>query len=162
MMKKSSIDYDALENKLSEKKSFKLSEVKDKLKKVAFDVVRFDSSANIDGLWQIQRGVDGDYIVAMYDDENSKMSHISEIKTASDWNVIADRGGENFSIFYKGTAIVRLAGAKLGLSSGDAELVVSYLPNKLASNSRLVQGLLQEISAQERQELLSKYPELNK
>lgn len=161
-MKKSSIDYSALENKLTEKKAYKLSEVQNQLKKVAFDVVRFDSSANIDGLWQIQRGADGDYIVAMYDDESNGLETTSEVKTASDWNVVADRSGSSLSIFYKGTPITRLATAALGLPADEAELVTSYLPSKLATNGKLVKGLLEEISVQERQELLSKYPELNK
>ena len=161
-MKKSSIDYSALENKLTEKKAYKLSEVENQLKKVAFDVVRFDSSANIDGLWQIQRGADGDYIVAMYDDENNGLETTSGLKTASDWNVVADRSGSSLSIFYKGTPITRLATAVLGLPAEEAELITSYLPSKLATNGNLVKGLLKEISVQERQELLSKYPELNK
>ena len=69
-MKKFAIDVDSLENKLQKKTAYRLEDVKDKVRKVAFDVVRFvDNDATIDGLWQIQKHDDGEYIVAMYEDK---------------------------------------------------------------------------------------------
>ena len=159
MIKKSSVNYNELEDKLTAKKSYKLSDVQHKIKKVAFDVVKFDSASNIDGLWQIEKGVDGDYIVAMYDEETAPA-----IKTASkietNWSVLSDKTGANLSLFYKGTPVTRLVTATLGIPTNDSELVQSYLPSKLATNSKLVEGLLQEISVSERKELFSKHPEL--
>lgn len=158
-MNKFSVDYQKLEGKLEYKKAYKLSEVQDKIKKVAFDVVRFIDSDNIDGLWQIQHGADGDYIVAMYND-GAEESAVT--KSSSDWGVVADKSGDNINVFYKGTPIARLALSSLGIPKEDSSLVTSYLPVRLANNPRLVSGLLQELSVEERKELLTKYPELNK
>lgn len=154
-MNKFSVDYQKLEGKLEYKKAYKLSEVQDKVRKVAFDVVRFIDSDNIEGLWQIQHGADGDYIVAMYGDGPEE-----NVKSSSNWGVVSDKSSGNFSIFYKGTPIARLALSSLGIPKEDSSLIVSYLPDRLAENPRLVSGLLQELTVEERQELLTKYPEL--
>jgi len=159
MRKNSSVNYNDLEDKLAAKKSYKLSDVQHKIKKVAFDVVKFDSASNIEGLWQVEKGVDGDYIVAMYDEEAAPAIKTAS-KTETDWSVLADKSGANLSLFYKGTPVTRLATAALGIPASDSELVQSYLPSKLATNNKLVEGLLQEISVSERKELLSKHPEL--
>jgi hypothetical protein len=166
-MNKFAMDYTSLQNNLEKKKAYKLEEVKDKIKKVAFDVVRFIDSDNIDGLWQIQHTNEGDYIVAMYGQDGDVpvvKSSSSVVKSSSviEWNVIADRSGENLNFFYKGTPITRLATASLGVSPSEASFVTSYLPTKLANNPKLVMGLLQEVPSKERQELLTKHPELNK
>jgi hypothetical protein len=39
-------------------------------------------------------------------------------------------------------------------------LVCSYLPEKLATNKKLVIGLLKELPGEENKELVRKYPEL--
>lgn len=160
-MNKFAVDYASLQGKLETKKVYKLEDVKDKIKKVAFDVVKFMDSDNIDGLWQIQHTSDGDYIVAMYGEEGAEAS-VTKSSSAVDWNVITDKSGKNLNFFYKGTPITRLATASLGLPPGEVSFVTSYLPEKLASNPKLVTGLLQEVSPEERKELLTKYPELSK
>ena len=53
-MKKFAVGYASLQSSLEKPKVYKLEDVKDKIKKVVFDVVRFLDSDNIDGLWQIQ------------------------------------------------------------------------------------------------------------
>lgn len=159
-MNKFSVDYQSLQSKLEKKKAYRLSEVQDKIKKVAFDVVRFVDSDNIDGLWQIQHLNDGDYIVAMYSDDTNSESPVT--KSSTDWSVIADKTGSHLNFFYKGTPVTRLSLASLGIPSSDSGLVTNYLPIRLASNPKLVSGLLQELSLEERKDLLTKYPELNK
>lgn len=163
-MKKFAVDYSSLQSSLEKPKVYKLADVKDKIKKVAFDVVRFLDSDNIDGLWQIQHTSDGDYIVAMYGGEETgpeaPVTKSSSVKT--DWSVITDKSGSNLNFFYKGTPVTRLSTAALGLPSTEANFATSYLPVKLANNSKLVTGLLQELSPEERKELLTKHPELNK
>jgi len=159
-MNKFSVDYQSLQGKLDQKKAYRLSEVKDRIKKVAFDVVRFVDSDNIDGLWQIQHANDGDYIVAMYDDATGPESPVT--KSSNDWSVVTDKTGSHINFFYKGTPITRLSLASLGIPESDSNLVANYLPIRLASNPKLVSGLLLEVPLENRKELLTKYPELNK
>ena len=61
-MDKHSVNYDNMNKKLTEKKAYKFNDVKDRLIKVAFDVVKFKDSDNIDGLWQVQSSDDGEVI----------------------------------------------------------------------------------------------------
>lgn len=154
-MDKVAVDYSSLEEKLTTKKVYKLNEVQHRLKKVAFDVVRFFDSDNIDGLWQIQRCDDGEYIVAMYEEEPS-------IKTSADWSVISDKSGNNINIFYKNEPVKKVSLASLGMTTEDSSVVCSFLPKKLASDKNLVSSLLNDLSSQEKNNLLERYPELNK
>lgn len=151
-MSKFSIDYSDLDNKVN-KKVYKLSEVKDKIKKVAFDVVRFKDDDDASKLWQIQSADDGDYIVALYDNSEDN-------KKVSEWEVSLNKSASLIDVFYKGEAIVRLASSKLGVPSSEIELAAEYLPAKLAQNKKLVNALLKEVKEEVKQEILTKYPEL--
>ncbi len=150
------VDYQKLENKLSQKKFYRLADVQDRLVKIAWDIVRFPEGDNIDGLWQIQSCDDGEFIVAMYD-ENAPVA-----KTSSDWNVITDRTGNYLNVFYKGEPVTRFSAASFGIPAEESHKVCEYLPTKLASNPQLVRALLQDLPASERQVLLDNHPELNK
>lgn len=150
-MSKFSLDYDALSDQV-EKKRFKLSEVRHRLEKVAFDVVRF-KDGEPEQLWQIQNGDDGDYIVALYEGE-------SELSKEAAWGVRLSKTAAAVHVFYKGEPMVKLAAAKLGIPEGEIEMLPKYLPRKLASNSNLVKALLGEMSPAARDEFIRKYPEL--
>lgn len=154
-MKKFAIDVDSLENKLQKKTAYRLEDVKDKIRKVAFDVVRFvDNDATIDGLWQIQKHEDGDYIVAMYEDN----AQAKVEKTA--WSTITDKTAENINIFYKDTPVCKVATASLNIPKEDILFACEYLPKRLASNSKLVSSLLADISKERREQILELHPEL--
>jgi len=155
-MSKHSIDYSALDNRLN-KKSYKLSDVKDRIEKVAFDVVRFkDSDADkIAGLWQIQNSEDGDYIISLYDDSNET------IKTASvkgDWEVVPASG--NLQFFYKGDPLLKTAALSIGLSKEDINALSKSLPKKMSQDKRLVSLVLNQLDSASKQSVLNKYPEL--
>lgn len=150
-MSKFSVDYSGLDNSVH-KKVYRLSDVKDRLEKVAFDIVRFKDADKSAELWQVQSADDGEYIVSLYQsDEDDK-------KEAS-WEVTASTLG-TLNVSYKGEPVIKLAAAKLGLSAEQAKAAPSYLPEKLASNKKLVNALLKELSLPAKQELLKKYPEL--
>lgn len=157
-MPKFSIDYQELSNSVSyvQKKIFKLADVKDKLEKVAFDVVRF-KDGNPDELWQIQNADDGDYIVARYDAEEAK----EEVKTSARWDALVNEASGDINIFYKGQPIVKMAAAKLGISSEDLGAVKRLLPGKLASDKNFVKALLTTLDEASRNELTKLYPELS-
>lgn len=149
-MSKDSIDYSGLANKIY-KKAYKLSDVKDRLESVAFDVVRFKDSDKGADLWQVQSADDGEYIVALYQPEEDGKS---------DWEVTVSKTAGDLQIAYRGDPLVRLASSKLGIPRDELHTVPEYLPAKLAANKKLVKALLNELSESAKKEVLSKYPEL--
>lgn len=150
-MSKFLIDYSGLENKIY-KKAYKLSEVKDQLETVAFDIVRFKDNDKGAELWQVQSADDGDYIVALYNNE--------EEKVASLWDVSLTKIANELQVSYKGDPIVRVASNRLGLPSTEVHKITEYLPSKLAENKKLVKSLLNELTSSAKKEVLKKYPEL--
>ena len=88
-MNKFSVDYMDLQSKLSQKRAFRLSDVKEKIRKVAFDVVRFVDSDKLDDLWQIHRDGEDEYIVAMYDEEKTeKKAEFHQVANQKGWEFI--------------------------------------------------------------------------
>lgn len=155
-MKPSFTDYDfsGLEDKVAQKKFYKLSDVQDRIEKVAFDVVRFKDSDSLEHLWQIQNTPDGDVIVAMYEEDDA------QLESRGHWKAMADKEN-SINVFYKGEPIVRLAISSLGIPVEEAHSVCRYLPNTLASDSSMVKSLLKDnLSDTERERVLSRYPEL--
>lgn len=156
-MNRFSLDYGQLDLKINQQKVYRFNDVKDRLEKVAFDVVRFKENDNIDGLWQIQSTNDGEIIVAMYEDTSEK-----QLESKSSWQAITDKTGSVVNVFYKGYPVVKVASAKLGLKSiEEAELLSEALIEGLDTNDKLRNSLLDELTVDERKELLNNYPELN-
>ena len=134
-------------------KVYKLSDVQHKIRKVGFDVVRmFD----IEGLWKVDKTSDGECIVALYEDEEGLEKNAS---LNTPWKVLLGKQND-LHIFYKNDPIIRLASSDLGIPEEEVNLVPQYLPERLANNSRLVRGLLNQLSDFECQKLYQKYPEL--
>ena len=152
-MAKFSLDYSGLANQFT-KKAYRLSDVKDQLETVAFDVVRFKDADKGAELWQIQNADDGDYIVAMYqDDEETE-------KTSSNWSVLVTKTAGDLQVIYKGDPLVKVAYDKLGIPRSELYKIEQYLPEKLASNKKLVKALLNELTESTRLQVFKKYPEL--
>lgn len=152
-MSKFSIDYSGLANQFT-KKAYRLADVKDQLETVAFDVVRFKDGDKGADLWQVQSADDGDYIVALYDEEPEAE------KVAAAWSVTVTKNGSDLQIAYKGDPLVRLSARKLGIPNTELHKAEQYLPERLASNKKLVKALLSELSDAARQEVSRRYPEL--
>lgn len=151
-MSKFSVDYSSLAGQMT-KKAYRLSDVKDQLQTVAFDIVRFKDSDKSADLWQVQSADDGEYIVALYQPDE-------EEKTAKLWDVSISKIASEIQISYKGDPIVRLAASNLGIPRAEIDKVPGYLPGKLASSPKLVKALLGELSPSAKKEVLAKYPEL--
>lgn len=152
-MPRFSIDYSSLA-KIT-KKAYRLADVKDQLETVAFDIVRFKDGDKGAELWQVQSAEDGDYIVSLYDEEETEKT-----ASANPWGVIVTKSGSDLQISYKGDPLVRLASSKLGIPSSELHKAEQYLPEKLATNKKLVKALLSELSDAARQEVSKRYPEL--
>jgi len=152
-MTKFNVDYSSLAGQIT-KKAYRLTDVKDQLETVAFDIVRFKDGDKGAELWQVQNAADGDYIVALYDEEVEKTASIP-------WSVLVTKNGKDLQISYKGDPLVRLASSKLGIPSHELHKAEQYLPEKLATNKKLVKALLSELSDAARQEVSKRYPELD-
>jgi hypothetical protein len=155
MVNKYSVDFGVLEQRLEPQKPvYKYADVKHRLVKVAFDVVRFMDTDNIDGLWQIKNTEDGDVIVAMYDDATSDQE-----KMASNWSALPDMAGD-INLFYKNDPVTKVSLAKIAMTGEDPDSVCSTLASKLSTNQKLLASLLSGLTTHEREELLTAHPEL--
>lgn len=154
-----SVDFDDLQRKLKKNKAYRLADVKDRLKKVAFDVVRFVDSDKIDDLWQIHRDGDDEYIVAMYEDEEPLTVNSS---AKSPWSAVPDNAGNSVNVFFDGVPITRVALAPLGIPASDAYLVSNSLPNKLASDESFLAKFVNNLTASERAVLEEALPKRGK
>jgi len=152
-MRKFEVDYSSLDN-IIYKKSYRLDQVKDRIEKVGFDVVKFNDSDSRTNLWKVESSEDGDYIVALYEEDI--------IKTAShsNWEVVYSKFANALQFYYKGDAIVKIASSKLQIPVDELSKVSSYLPKKLDDNKKLVHSLLNELNLSAKKEILNRYPEL--
>jgi len=150
-MLKQGVDYNALYSNLYNKR-YRLKDVEHRLEKVAFDVVRFKDSDESARLWQVQSCDDGDYIVALYDDDEN-------VKQSS-WQVAINDDLKKVSFAYKKEHIITLASDKLGIDKNELSSLPRYLPKSLETNKKLVTALLNNLSSEAKKEILTKYPEL--
>jgi hypothetical protein len=151
VMAKFSVDYSSITGQIT-KKAYRLSDIKDQLESVGFDIVRFKDSDKSADLWQVQSADDGEYIVALYQSD--------EEKTAAIWDVSISKISGDLQVSYKGDPLVRVAASRLGIPASEVNKVPGYLPAKLAANPKLVKALLNELSESAKKAVLNKYPEL--
>lgn len=160
-MEKFAVNYNDLQGDLTPRPTaFRYADVKHRLKKVAYDIVRFVDGDDISGLWQIQQTEEGDVIVAQYDDTAnfSEAEKVASVET--NWRAIADRSGENINIFYKDSPVTKVSLASMGIPTEDADVVCRYLPEKLATNEALTSNMLAEMSSNNLKNLVRAHPEL--
>lgn len=152
-MRSHSLDYDSLSKSISraDKNTYKLSDVKHKLEKVAFDVFRM-KDGKPDELWEIQNSDDGDYIVARYNAEEAG----SEVKTSSEkgWETLITESSNDVNVFYNGHPITKIANVQ------DAAVIKRFLPSKLANDKAFVSALLSTLDEKTRSSIYKQYPEL--
>jgi hypothetical protein len=158
-MDKYSVDYEQLDVGVNPRKIYRLADVKSRIEKVAFDVVRFVDPEDIDGLWKIERRNDEEVIVSMYEDDNS-IEITASSKSA--WAAIPDKTKNYVSVYYKGEPVKKIALASVGLKQSDAYMLARTLPNSLASNPALVRKMVNELGSEDKELLVKKYPELLK
>jgi hypothetical protein len=163
-MDKFAFDYSTLEKDLEKPKSYRYEDVKDKIVRIAYDIVRFQGpDEDIDSLWKIQTTDDGDVIVAMYEEGEGKIAEAS-VKSSA-WNVVTD-SKQNFHIFYKDSPIKIIACSEVGISfvgisSNDIQMFCQDVGQKLNDDQDLRQTLMAELPATQRTELFRQYPELS-
>ncbi|HUU88834.1 MAG TPA: hypothetical protein VMX17_13935 [Candidatus Glassbacteria bacterium] len=156
-MDKYKINLDNLGKQISAPKMIKHADVKDRLKKVAFDVVVFRD--NPEKLWQIVDGDDGgQYIVAMYGDETPSISKSSAGEVENPWSVEVSCTKTSATIFYKDTPVSNVDLVKNAVS--DVLEFKASVPKMLNGNKVLIAKMINDLDANYRKQIVSKYPEL--
>ena len=155
-MDKFSLDYNKLTNTLNKRKAYRLEDVKDKIEKVGFDVVRFRDNNDTDMLWKVEDTPDGPIIVALYDDETGALKTASG--HSSDWSVIEDK--KRLHVFYKKDPMVSLAANDFNMSEEDFAFVSRWLPDKLASDEEYQAQVLSLAGSEGVAYIENNYPEL--
>jgi len=143
MLKTEKVSFDFTEfDKKINVKQYRLSEVRDRLVKVAFDIVKFKDQ-DTDQLWQIQTAEDGEYIVSMYSESDMNVKQAS-LKSASDWKVTRSKIASELNFYYKNELVAKASPGKLGFKDEDVDMMIAYLPEKLAENEKLAAALLKD------------------
>jgi hypothetical protein len=148
------VDLDGVFTKMT-KKAYRLSDVKDQLETLAWDIVRFRDDDNAANLWQVQNAEDGDYIVALYDEED-----LTKTASSNPWTVSVLSLSGDLQVSYKGDPLTKIAFKELGIPRNELFKVPQYLPERLVSNKKLANSLLKKLDATTKQAVLHKYPEL--
>lgn len=160
-MQKFSVDLLDLQSGLNKKKTYRLSEVQHRIEKVAFDVVRFMDSEDLDKLWVVNKDDEGEYIVAMYEDDSGLVSE-SQVKKASSnpWEARVDAKKQYVNVFYNKAPIKKLALNTIGIPSEDGKLICKYLPIKLAEDDNFRNSFIKSLSKSEKESLAEENPNL--
>jgi hypothetical protein len=154
-MDKFKLEADDLEKKLYAPKMIKLADVKDQVRKVAFDVVTFRNNPEV--LWKIIPGDDGEYIVANYPVPDDKLiSQSSTQKTA--WSIETDRLNKIATIFYHNTPITNID--MIAAKISDPEDFKVRAPIMLQKNANLVKKMMKDLDESYKRQILNLYPEL--
>lgn len=144
------VDLSALSN--LERPTHKLSDVKDRLIRVAADLVCFRDAPS-DELWEIKSDGGDDYIVARYEDDSPDAPKTAQASSKSPWEALVKKGSSQVDLFYKGSHFTRFAHA-------DAEAVKNILPKKLSTDKTFLSALLKTFSSAKQNEVKRLYPEL--
>ena len=154
------IDYEILNKHFDNKdnRTFKYEDVKHRLEKVAFDIVRFAPEYDdcIDGLWKIENTKDGDVILAMYSSDDE----VVKVASKTNWEVIPDKELSEINVFYKDEPITTLKRSSLKIEASEVKSFCRHLINKIATDNNTKTLLLRDLNKKTRNYLLSKHPEL--
>ncbi len=152
-MQNFSVDFEKLDQVLN-KRAYKYNDVKDKLVKVAFDVVRFFDETNVGGLWKIQKNKDGEVIVALYEEPTIEKS----ASTKNYWNAILDSSKSNIYITYKNSVISKIASSDLPFPTEELETFAKSITENINSSSEFQEKVLKEADPQ----IVSQFPEFSR
>lgn len=159
MNDKFTVDFNDLmktfEEKDNSKNVYKLADVKDKIEKVAFDIVRFRNNEDTDQLWRIEDGADGPVIVALYNDDGSLKS-----ESSNDWEVMTDKTAMH--LFYKQEPLMSLTPSQIGIPQTELSLLKNWLPAKIAQDDSLKEEILKKANYNVRVAIAKRFPELKK
>ncbi len=160
MAKKTELDYDKIFDTLTKpvKKSnsnkISADKVRNRMKKVAFDVYSIDNDPQ-DSLWRLESNADDgkEYLVRMDVDESS------EVKTAS-WSAVSNTAGNSITLSYNGVPVQRMAGQIFGFNNEDVGIFKRALVEKVSNDNTFKKKILDMQSPERKLELVKLFPEL--
>jgi hypothetical protein len=155
-MNKYDLDFDTLSTRMSPKRMHKLADVAGKVRKVAFDVVRFTDTDNLDKLWRVETVNDEEYIVAMYDEVDDSVKVAKTASVNNPWRAVSNTS--SVDIFYKGANVGTITPADA--TEEDLSLMAEWIPAKLAEDKAFVKSYIGSLSTMEAEYLNSIAPEL--
>jgi hypothetical protein len=159
MNDKFTVDFDHLtQTLLPQKRAYRLTDVEDRIERVAYDLVRFRDNSDTDQLWKIEDGVEGPVIVALYGEDGGLKTSESAIK--GDWDAIPDKKAVH--VFYKGEPLLSLSSEELGIPVDEFGIVRRWLPRKLEADRGLQKELLSKVASSGRELIAQRFPELRK
>lgn len=147
------LDFDKLSHSLQPKRQYRLADVAGKVRKVAFDVVRFTDTDNLDKLWRVETINDEEYIVAMYGEDDV----VEKTASSNPWRAIVN--GNGLDVFYKGANVGGIV-APNGYNIDDLALMAQWVPAKLASDESFVKNYISSMTKDEAEVLATLAPEL--
>jgi hypothetical protein len=134
------------------RRAYKVSEVEDKIEKIAADIVKFKDDDNEAHLWEIQSSDDGDYIVALYDTQ--------EIEKKADynpWKVVVDEKSKIIDVYYENDFVKRFASNELPIPESEFGFAKKYFAKSLATNKTLSSALIKSLPTGIKSKLAAKY-----
>jgi hypothetical protein len=158
MKDKFTINFDHLAERVVPQQTYRLRDVEHRIERVAYDLVRFRENEDTDQLWKIEDGSDGPVIVALYGDDGSLLK--TESSTKKVWEVIPDKTAMHF--YYKGEPLVSLSSEQLGIPESEFNIAGRWIPQKLASDERFQELLLNTVNRAGRVHIAQRFPELTK
>jgi hypothetical protein len=129
-----SLDWEILEQTLNAPKVYKLAEVKHRIEKVAFDIVRFRDNDDTQQLWRIEDRDDGPVIVALYD-ESGALAEVKPLKSESEWDTLVDKKTASIHLYRNEEPVMTVTAAQLRVPVEELDSMARWLPQKLADQS---------------------------
>ena len=157
MKDKFTVDLDKVASNLLPQRAHRLSDVQDRIERVAYDLVRFRDNQDTDQLWKIQESPEGPVIVALYGDDGALTAQSNAKK---DWEAVPNKNAMH--IYYKGEPLVSLSAEQLGVPVSEFNIVKRWLPVKLATDENFQTLLLKRVPAPGRRLIAQRFPELTK
>lgn len=159
MKDKFTVDFDHLtKTLLPQKQAHRLSDVEDRIEKVAYDLVRFRDNADTDQLWKIEESSEGPVIVALYGEDGGLKT--SESSCKGNWEAIPDK--KAMHVFYKGEPLVSFSSDELGIPADEFGVLRRWLPRKLEADQGFQKALLSKVASSGRELIAQRFPELRK
>jgi hypothetical protein len=133
------LDWRALGESLAPRTDkLKFEQVKHLFKKVAWDAYKPLSGSET--LWELREEDDGQYLYAVYGDEETLISKAS-VDGTNDWSATSDREGKNVTLSFKHIPIKRFAASEYGFTPSEAGEFAAFLTSK-ASDQEFIAGLV--------------------
>lgn len=131
------LDWKMLTKTANDNNCLPYEEVKNRFKKVAWDVYKPLTGSEM--LWEL-RDVEGEkFLFALYDVDDSNLTAKSEEKP-SPWTAISSLAGDNITLSWAGVPVYRFANSEYKFKASEANDFAKFIQRK-ASDESFVEGI---------------------